>query len=685
MPLVYVANSAVGLDNVYDAFSTFMGLAGWTTAETVATRDKIFTSGGTDGMVNMVFRISASTAASNPFIPAYDVHKAFPWILVRGYNAWTVGAPGTGTRAYDKVGPWAFAGTTLSGGTSTADTSRIHRYNGTFPLTSSPDSAYLGRTRRLKTADSFETGHMLFDGRRKIIGPNTSALVQGGSTGNTQVSWSDIAHGESNFGSGGLPPGNLLTLGGAWALVHDAVNDKDLVFVTNTGTTLANQWLRYDIEANTWSTMAAPTWTASGTTAACAVWDGADTIYVHHGNGTTEFAKYSISGNSWTNLTASPVARSSAFAPSSSGSNTNMVYLPNGTVNGVTEDVIYMPLASTGTVIYRYDVTANAWRSTSGTGALTSQQTISSSFTLLWDRSDNKLIHHVGGTAPGQWFMSSPAVDPNVWTTVGSVQSAIRAYNGSVIVNHIPCKVRSHASQTTNYWFLGDADAVTAVVKINTATPHYYWMTFGRFSGSNRTDIMTATAPINPGGRVTVTVDDTSKYAAGEPILLWNPTNGNIERALIFDITGATTFRANIAGTYPTGTRIGIDPTQWFAGGNGFALCPTDPMGFGNDNESAQYVLEPLPDARATKRSSPGAGGLYQPVPISLFNDDETTAKYQTRGFIKNTFALSTGPYPALQSEEIVIINSKQYIFFEDTETKRYNVDTRGVLIGPIN
>lgn len=649
------------------------GSAGWTASDTITTRDKILKSTGVDGKANMVFRAMSSAEAGNPYASLVaNPHKVFPHLLIQGYNSWDdVGH--SGAKAYGQVGPWMMGNTSVAS-LFIADTAHIHRFNGTLPLASAPDSSYLGRTRRVKTADSFENGFLAFDGRRRIYGGNIVT--------STQVGWSDIAHGEANFGGGGLPPQSFAENGNLTVLVHDAATDKDFIYLLNPTATLASQWLKYDVEANTWSTLAQPLWSAASPTQAACVWDGGDKIYCIRGASTTDFAVYSISGNTWTTKTATPQIRTTSFSAGAGGCATNIVYAPNS-ITGIGQDVIYVALLGSGTVIYRYRVTDNAWDSTSGTGALTAQQTIGGSFFLV---AIGKFLYHGNPNgAPTTWYRSDMSVAPNTWTSMGTVQSAARVYGGMVGVNHIPCKVRSHATYTTNYWFLGDLDSITVVVKIGSPTPHYYWLHFGKFNGSNRVDIMTTTAGVTPGGRVTVAVDDTSKFAAGDPVLIWDPANGNVERMLIFAITDATHFTANIAGTYGTGARVGIDPTQWVAVGDGFGLCPTDPQGNGSDNEPAQYVAEPLVPPALSQLASPGASGLYQPVPISLFNADTTTVKAQVRGFLKNVGMLNSGAFPAVQSEEMIKIGGKTYVFFIDTETQRYTVDTRGLVIGPID
>lgn len=679
--MAYATGSVIGLNNFYDALYTFAtATCGWSAIETIGgggNRDRIIYSAGVDGKQEMFYRMSTSTSAGNPFKAASNVHKALPWVLVQGYNHWTAGAPGTGQKQFGQVGPWLL-GSPISGGAIQSDSIRIHRFNGTFPLVNPADSNIPGRTRRIKTADPFETDGLVFDGRRKLIGASNVTK--------TQVAWADLVHGETNLSSGGIPPIDFQAAGISGCLVHDAVNDKDYWFTLNNTAALATQWLRYDFETNTWSTMAAPIWTATAPSGGISVWDGADTIYSLRGNGSTEFAKYSISGNSWTNLTAAPVGRPNGFAVSGNACVSNAVYVPN-TASGLGEDVIYAILAASGTTIYRYDVTANAWRSTSGTGALTAQQTIAVSTFLVYDGIDT-LIHATSNAAPTTWYKSTVTA-PNVWTSMGTVQSAARPYHGIVSINHIPCKIRSHATANTKYWFLGDLDSITVVVKIETATPHYYWMHFGKFNGSNRTDIMTLTAPAAAGGRVTIPVNDTSKYSAGETVVFWNHLTGATERTTIYDIPTGTTFRANIAGNYTADDIVGIDPTQWCAVGNGIGLCPSDATlpqtASVVDNEPAQYVAEATIDPTGTLFSSPGVRGLYQPVPITLFNRDSTTSKAENRGFLKNVFMSSAGAFPQAQPEDQIKIGGKTYLFFTDTETSRYIMDTRGIMIGPID
>lgn len=675
MALSYQTGSVVGLSALYDALVSFLTGIGWTVAETVTTRDKVIKSNGTDGKVNMVYRLMGSAEAANPFSKwPNNPHKIFPYMMVMGYGTWTPGSPGSGTEYYGQVGPQLWGNATTSG--FVADSVHIHRFNGTFPLVSPADTTLPGRTRRANTASCYENPFWAFDGRRKFLSYN--------SVNNTQVGWADVVTGESNSGSGGIPPQAMGS--SPLVLVHDAATDKDFVYVLNGVATLSTQWLRYDIEANAWNTLAAPLWTAANPQGGTLAWDGADTIYALQGSSTTNFAKYSISGNSWTTLTAAPVVRPTSFTISGSGANSmNMIYVPNS-LTGLGQDVIYAIVSNTGTVIYRYDVTSNAWRSTSGTGALTAQQAVASNAFIV--RNDKYLIFSSPDAAPGTWYradLSSGATIDATWTSMGSVQSALRLYTGLVNVNHVPAKVRSHATFNTTYWFLGDADSVTVVVKVGAANAHYYWLTFGRYNGSNRTDVMTTTASVSAGSRVSVAVDDTSKYSAGEPVLFWDPSTGTIEAALIFSIVDSTHFLATVVNSYTAGTRVAIDPTQWGAGGNGFFMCPTDPLGNGSDNEPAQYFMEPLPDSAATLRSSPGKRGLYQPVPISIWNNDAGTAKNETRGFVRNTFALSTGAYPAVQAEEQIKIAGKTYVFFPDTETSKNTVDTRGVLIGPID
>lgn len=680
--MAYITGSTNGLNNLYDIADAFIAgvasatCAGWTKAETVNPRDVIYKSNGSDGKVNMVFRFFASTvAATNPFKVAYNPHVKFPSLMCIGYSAWTVGAPGTGIKPYGQVGPVMMSNRSTAS-TLQADAMTMFRFNAPlFPITTPATINEVlvdGRTRKSKTNESYEGATTCFDGRRKFYGSSSLTL--------TQIAWQDLVHGESNLSTGGiLASSNSQPM----VLVHDAVNDRDVLYVLNNTGTIAQQWVKFDAETKTWTTLAQPSWaTATATTGGALVWDGNDTIYALHGNATSEFAKYSISGNSWTNLTAAPVARSSAFSVGSSGCMTNMVYIPSS-ISGLGEDVIYCVLATASTIIYRYDVTSNAWRSTAGTGALTAQHNTAASTFLVFDGKD-KLYHGTPNAAATNWYQSTITV-PNTWTNMGNPQTTTRVMTGMHVVNHIPAKVRSHATLDTQYWMLGNQDFIIIVTKVLTPTPHYYWMYFGRFNSSNRTAIMTTTSPVVSGGRVSIPVDDSSAYSAGERIMLFDPTTATSEVQNIYSVPDATHVVVNLTNNYGTGTRIGLDPTQWGCGGNGVFMVPTDSKGFNSDNEPCQMVMEPTIPPDATDRSSPGSWQLYQPNPFTLFNADSNCSKYGNRGFLQSCGALSNGTYPRPQSEDPIKINKKTHLFFADTETGSYTKDIRGVVIGPID
>lgn len=679
--MAYITGSTNGVNSLFDIADAFIAgapsatCAGWTKAETVNSRDVIYKSNGTDGKVDMVYRFFTSAAAINPFKVNYNPHVKFPWLMCIGYSAWIVGAPGTGIKPYGQVGP-VMMGNRSTGSTLQADAMTMYRFNSAiFPITTpalTNEVLVDGRTRKSKANESYEGSALWFDGRRKFYG--SSSLT------NTQMQWQDLVHGESNLSTGGILAANLTQ---PCVLVHDAVNDRDMLYVLNNTATIAQQWVRFDCETKLWTTLAQPSWgTASATTGGACVWDGGDFIYALHGNTTTEFARYSISGNSWSNMTAAPVARSTSFSVGSNGCMTNMVYVP-ASVSGLAEDVIYVLLATSSTVIYRYDVTSNAWRSTSGTGALTAQHTIAASTFLAFDGKD-KLFHGTPGVAATNWYQSTFPT-PNTWTNMGNPQSATRVLTGMNVVNHIPAKVRSHATLDTQYWMLGDRDSVIIVTKVLTPTPHYYWMYFGRFSSSNRTTVMTTTAPVVSGGRVSITVDDSTAYSAGERVMLFDPATATSEVQNIHSIPDATHVVINLSNNYGTGTRIGPDPTQWGCGGNGVFMVPTDAWGYNTDNEPCQMIMEPTIPPEATDRSSPGSWKLFQPNPFTLFNPDVNCSKYGNRGFLKNCGALSNGVFPRPQSEDPVKINKKTHIFFADTETGSYTKDIRGIVIGPID
>lgn len=111
------------------------------------------------------------------------------------------------------------------------------------------------------------------------------------------------------------------------------------------------EFYRYDIANATWSTLAAAPYAANG--GAGLAWDGDDTIYGVFGGGSTGFAKYRISTNTWDYVTV-PLIPYSQGGPSG-----NLVYR-NGVLYTFT-NYNYQRSDERRHYVWKYTVATNKW------------------------------------------------------------------------------------------------------------------------------------------------------------------------------------------------------------------------------------------------------------------------------------------------------------------------------------
>jgi hypothetical protein len=103
-----------------------------------------------------------------------------------------------------------------------------------------------------------------------------------------------------------------------------------------------NNFYRYDISANDWTSMANPPASLSYDTKGT-YYDGY--IYIPRGSNSTLFYRYDISGNSWSTLAA---------APANMRYGANAVYLPD-------DGYIYVNRGNGTNDFYRYDISGDSW------------------------------------------------------------------------------------------------------------------------------------------------------------------------------------------------------------------------------------------------------------------------------------------------------------------------------------
>lgn len=656
------------LDDLYDAFITFCLANGWTLNETVTTRDKVLRSTGTNGKRSMNYRHTASSEAGYPYKFAAAVEKGFPHFITRGYQNWTTGV---GLNEYGTHGPWLVTGENAISGGGMQVTYVGEAGVDTFPMTANTTTLKA----RQYTSPTYANRVLLnlWDGVRHMIDIARS--------GAAYPAFVDMWANEAVTITATAAPGTNST---APCVVWELSTNKPIIYVLAHTATLANQFVKIDTETGAVISLASPLWTASVPTGGALTWDGADTIYALHGNATTEFAKYTISTNTWTTLAVAPVARATAFAnPTGSGTPLNFVYVPNS-VTGIGQDVIYAALAASGTVIYRYDVTSDAWRSTSGTGALTCPFTITNLTSLVWDNKKYFFIF-APNVATNAYYRSDLSVAPNTFTALGVLNSATAGAYGLMYQETAVGKTRGSTTLPTKYWFIGDADGVSVITRIGTS---YFWTYFGLFTSKYRTTVMKTTGAVSPGNKVTINVETSVNYSGGERVIIYDPATASNESTLVASVPNGTSVVVNsLTNSYGIGSLLGVDPAQQIiTGGSGYGVTAFDSRGYRSSPQTPTYAVSP--DKENTFASGLFPGGLsnsrdYLQPDLMRIHSPYAINTFEDLGYLGRVFAIPAGNYPTPQPESTITFAGQNYLVISPYGLNRNVTQKYNLAFGP--
>lgn len=542
--------------------------------------------------------------------------------------------------------------------------------------------------------------HQKYNGSRLCFCPDNT---------NTKFVVWDIVTGDIFRGSANPDAASIITHASEW--VYNAVTDKWTIYALTNGspaTAFFSILQIYDFETDTWQRGAVIPWTtvaASG--GGFLLWDGADTLYIIPAASATAFYKYSVSNNTFTQLTNLPVGRVAGALTWQQGSTqAAQMYVP-ASVSGFSSDVIYMLLDSS-TTLYCYNVNSNAFN-VAGTPNITIPFTFASNVFLTKDARGYSYVRVGSNTFLYRMHHGNSQV------TFGAPVSVFESNTSfgvcPMIWDHPVGSVRVNPVLSTTYYFFGGIDGITVATNQGNLG-RYYWSYFGRSSSRRRTNIMTQTIASSTGSSVTVTVDTTAAYAAGDNIYFFDPSNMNQEQQKIASVQDGTHLvMQSMTNPYSAGALIGVDPFQtMITGDSGQASTPADPGGYKHDLQGSTYFVYPTGWAPLNSNTTvtntaglmktnqyfnmtaPDGMGYYQPIEPWIVCGNEmyatTPVTYPARGgyygTIPNVFFLpsvSTGP----QAGAVVTIGTKNYIYLPQTQLAKMTYWNYGVLLGTTN
>lgn len=402
------------------------------------------------------------------------------------------------------------------------------------------------------------------------------------------------------------------------------------------------------------------------------VWDGADAIFVMHGS-TTNFARYSVSSDTWTALANIPVTPSS-FGIYQDGY--TPLYIPVGVITGVTQDEIWFALGnSASNSVQRYSVTANTW----AVLELPASQTITpTGASLVWDQ---KRYVYCKNT-PNQY---ANVIDlQNIgagWTSTSFALVGEMALNSSprFVLNEYACRVRASTTAPTTYHFVGDADGVAIVTTINGAS---WFARFGRFDSERATATANFAAGVTGGSVQDVPVDSSAGFIVGDNVNLVDRANGVVSPTVIVAVPNATSLRMFVPENMGSTAYVTADGANCSLISDHFHGVTS--MGVGGvrpDMQPQLYRIVPTAADRDLKLAGSPSDNRKQLWPMEMKWSVQGQANTGKRGIVPNLY-VCTGA----DGEIITDRDGNQFLVFTSEAIRLWvGSSSNKMAIGPIN
>lgn len=481
--------------------------------------------------------------------------------------------------------------------------------------------------------------------------------------------------------------------------------------------TIGTYWQRYDVYNDTWTAMADPPWSGSGSYGMCPwAWDGADYIYVMFGSTGTSakaFARYSISGNTWTSLASTPSPPSAFinYGVAVTGEASKMAYVP-AAVSGHAHDEIYWGLNTTGDAIWwRYDVTSNTWAASPTTG--------------LPSIPSNHFNYHGCFT----WFDPTKGTNGTIYVCVGAATSGVdyiypfdlatNTWGSRVIPWNVQNDVWSSTDYTAGYaafwrrtyfgalrlpatsaalniFGVGSADGFALVaswVPTGGAASIQRFIIVGFYNSYMKTDKFTTTGAISPGTGVTIAHDgsNTGKLLIGDGIEIYDPNAslrpqyrgsnyiaGGGETCTITAIPDSQHIMVDqVVGSYSTGVLIGQDIASCVVGNDDMYFgCLRSEYGYQFNGEGDYYVCQPVVSQARTGYL--GRRNVAVLSALQLYNPNTLRPEYNTVGELPFVWTQN----PLANANDTDTLNGHPYFVVVPWLRSRLS-DPRGYEFGP--
>lgn len=711
-------------DMIADISAFLVGQCGWSLVDDIATGNKVFHSTGKTGDRNIYLRFQSGVKDRNQ-IPgvAYWQNQEHPGALydhvnVFGSQYWNTPTHAGVNALSGKIGPWGYIwkGTNVSNAWSTAfmvdvypgNTSSIfaHKHNGNVPNTT---TEWL----------SNYAGVWAYGGYYAYLPHLGPIIANTGYLDSKNMNFNNIQRKVLVVDNRVMIEKQLRPV-----FAYDAAGVPNIfVAAGQTVTGIPTRWGKTNLQTGAFTALATPPPGAVVYGNASLCWDGGNFIYMNQSNA-VGFYRYDISANTWSSMTSSTTTGNTAWTGFC------LVYIPMTSDIGVaqswTSDRIYYKTSSTtlaSNILYYYNVSTNAWTSVATSdGGITVDSADGSS--LAWDgknrlyaMSGKSIKLRVFDLVAGTWSIKDNATLPSISDPYGPHIDFLDCYQNQIVVD----------KTNTTYWMFGDEDHIKIITKDSTGK---YWFFYGgEIDSFYATNTVQPSSTISAGPNVSFAVTgSTAQFVVGQPLYIYDPVAGG--KAESFTLTAKTTgsLTGTLLNSYSTSARIGVDPQTTIVYANKWNAAHVvqtskGPGCFTNNNSSPntfgqEMMVSLLPQDRGALSSSMiGARGHLQLMPViaahvpgdspgslqagrtmrpELYGNNQSDVigkyaeyNYGSTGFVENrgqlhgVFAGKKTISPDPVSEDEIVVGTDTYIVFKTENLfNSYDFDLN-IIVGP--
>ena len=669
----------------------------WTHENAPSSDEDIIKSVGVDGDQNAIvsIRIEDPTAATSHDRTKGSEENGYDNITISGAQR---RSGGTLFNTYGKVGPFLFLGPNATDnnlGGAVVGQLELNR-----PQKLSFHENLILPDTILNDAGTNYFG-FCYDGKRRVY-------YAGSDSGTIYWYFYDIPTGEKvNLGG---TPGNLQPVGYS-VFVSSKEDDVDYIYVVFS-TTALNSVRRYNTKTGAWQTVTGtpatgPGWSTPNSALGC--YDGFSKVYfLVGGGGPNNFAVYDITADTWTTL-ADP-----SFSTSASMNKLGLFFVPKHVFTGATSDAVLFIDTST-TQLRRYDTGFDVFNGLTPGGAAFSNviaqpsvDFFSTSYqTSLWSLYDSGKYVYVGNSYQSFNNKTVYRLDlSNIgggWLSVDQQtqnSSKGRRAKFSEYLNPFVAKVRANPTDPTPFWMFGTKDRIVCATRCGGAggNAHYRFAYFGRMKTYHERPSQALTQNVSAANPAKMYVADNVEFQVGEKVLITATDAENTEKFTVVTAgnDGNDFVEGRIVNAYTlNNARIGVDPYPTvFASDIGFGTLLLDASGYQSDYVEACYHLVPGVGLETLKASSPTARNAYHAWPARLVNRWGPGLGFtnldEPRGELVGVYFVKMGAPPAIQAEQNIKVyaggNVDTYKCFPLYETRDLlgGGSMLGIAVGPI-